>query len=82
MCRETFDLETYMTIKGVGSYVVDLVGVDFVGDVHKGTRGWTDEHSKVYRHDPRCRDVGENVTGAVDVRNVDQNKIPFMDRLA
>lgn len=82
MCRETCDLEGYIALKGVGSYVVDLVGVDFVGYVDKGTRGRPDEDSEIHWHNPRDRDVGGNVDRrTADVWNTDQKENPFLDRL-
>jgi hypothetical protein len=70
MRRKTFDLEREGAFEGIGRYTVDFIGVDFVGDVHKGRRGGSSENSEVGWHDPSDGDVGEKV----DVRNADQNK--------
>jgi hypothetical protein len=50
--RKTFDLERQRALKDVGGYVVDLVGVHFVRNIHKGVRRGTGKSSKSGRHHP------------------------------
>ena len=50
MGRETFDEERESAFEGIGVYVVDLFGVHFIRNVHKGMRRGTSENSEVGRH--------------------------------
>ena len=57
--------------------MVDLVGVDFVRNVHEGIRRGTCEDPEAHGHDPRDRDVGVNADETDDTTNADQNKSFF-----